>query len=109
METLLSWFREYPAEAITAQDIERRFESEDWSLATVNRYRALASLTYRLTIRHGKVNLNPARLVQQRLENNGRIRFLSPEEETRLRAAIEASSKTFAGVRTGLEHRPSFK
>ncbi|MGC1977129.1 MAG: hypothetical protein WA671_10475, partial [Candidatus Sulfotelmatobacter sp.] len=26
METLLRWFREYPAEGITAQDIERRFE-----------------------------------------------------------------------------------
>ena len=26
METLLRWFREYPAEGITPQDIERRFE-----------------------------------------------------------------------------------
>src|SRR5271156_5893030 len=47
METLLGWFREYPAESITAQDIERRFEKESWSPATLNRYRALLSLTYR--------------------------------------------------------------
>jgi site-specific recombinase XerD len=91
METLLGWFREYPAEAITAQDIERRVEQEEWSPATVNRYRALLSLTYRLAIRNGKVKENPARLVRHRLEDNARIRFLSAEEETKLRAAIEAA------------------
>ena len=91
METLLGWFREYPAEAITAQDIERRFEREKWSPATINRHRALLSLTYRLAIRNGKVKENPARLVQHRLEDNARIRFLSAEEETKLRAAIQAS------------------
>jgi site-specific recombinase XerD len=90
METLLGWFREYPAEGITAQDIERRFEKQEWSPATMNRHRALLSLTYRLAIRNGKVKENPARLVQHRLENNARIRFLSPEEETTLRKIIEA-------------------
>lgn len=90
METLLGWFREYPAEAITATDIERRFEQEKWSPATVNRHRALLSLTYRLAIRNGKVKENPARMVQHRLEDNARIRFLSQEEETKLRTAIEA-------------------
>jgi site-specific recombinase XerD len=91
METLLGWFREYPAEAITAQDVERRFEQEKWSPATINRHRALLSLTYRLAIRNGKVKENPARLVRHRLEDNARIRFLSPEEETALRTAIEAT------------------
>jgi site-specific recombinase XerD len=91
METLLGWFREYPAESITARDIERRFEQEKWSPATVNRYRALLSLTYRLAIRNGKVKENPARMVQHRLEDNARIRFLSAEEETELRTAIETA------------------
>jgi site-specific recombinase XerD len=91
METLLGWFREYPAESITAQDIERRFEQEKWSPATNNRYRALLSLTYRLAIRNGKVKENPARLVRHRLEDNARIRFLSAEEETKLRKAITAA------------------
>jgi site-specific recombinase XerD len=89
MQTLLDWFREYPAEAITAEDIERRFERENWAPATLNRYRALLSLTYRLAIRNGKVKDNPARLVRHRLEDNARIRFLSAEEETKLRTAIE--------------------
>ena len=91
METLLGWFREYPAESISAQDIERRFEKERWSPATANRYRALLSLTYRLAIRNGKVKENPARMVQHRLENNARLRFLSAEEEPTLRAAIAAA------------------
>jgi site-specific recombinase XerD len=90
MEVLLGWFREYPAESITAQDIERQFQKQKWAPATPNRYRALLSLTYRLAIRNGKVKENPARLVPHRLEDNARIRFLYADEETALRKAIEA-------------------
>ena len=89
METLLEWFRDYPADAITAQDIERRFAQQEWSPATCNRFRALLSLTYRLAMQNGKTKDNPARLVKHRLENNARIRFLSAEEETALREAID--------------------
>ncbi|HKN74219.1 MAG TPA: site-specific integrase [Candidatus Acidoferrum sp.] len=88
MEVLLAWFREYPAESITAQDIERQFQKQEWAPATPNRYRALLSLTYRLAIRNGKVRENPARLVPHRLEDNARIRFLSFDEETSVRKAI---------------------
>jgi site-specific recombinase XerD len=103
METLLGWFREYPAEAITPQDIERRFEQEKWSPATVNRHRALFSLTYRLAIRNGKVKENPARLVRHRLEDNARIRFLSAEEENKLRTAITtACSESLAELELAL-------
>jgi site-specific recombinase XerD len=94
MERLLSWFRERTADSITPQDIERKMteagEENDWAPATINRLRALISLMYRLGIESGKVSSNPARLVKHRQENNARIRFLSPEEEVRLRAAIEA-------------------
>ena len=51
----------------------------------------MLSLTYGLAIRNGKVKENPARLVRHRLEDNARIRFLSAEEETRLRTAIAVS------------------
>jgi len=100
METLLAWFREYSAEAITAQDVERRFAQQEWSPATCNRMRALLSLTYRLAIRAGKVKENPARLVKHRFENNARVRFLSADEETALRNAIGAGSP---------EHLPEFE
>jgi site-specific recombinase XerD len=89
MEVLLGWFREYPAESITAHDIERQFRRQEWAPATANRYRALLSLTYRLGIRNGKVKENPARLVAHRLEDNARIRFLFADEETALRKSIE--------------------
>jgi len=89
MEVVLAWFREYPAESITAQDIERQFQKQEWAPATANRYRALLSLTYRLAIRNGKAKENPARLVPHRLEDNARIHFLSADEEARLRGAIE--------------------
>lgn len=99
MEVLLGWFRAYPAESISAQEIERRFNQQEWSPATANRYRALISLTYRLAIRGGKVKENPARSVQHRLEDNARIRFLSVDEEAALREAIEAKRP---------EHLPEF-
>ena len=114
MEVLLRWFREYPAEGITAQEIERRFEKEEWSPATANRYRALLSLTYRLAIRNGKAKENPARQVKHRLEDNARVRFLSPEEETALRTAIEAgcpgrSPELTLSLNTGLRMSEQYR
>src|SRR5262249_4232763 len=89
-EARLGWSRESPAESITAQDIERQFQRRKWRPATCNRYRALLSFTYRLAIRNEKGKLNPARLVAHRLEDNGRIRFLSADEEKRVREALGA-------------------
>jgi site-specific recombinase XerD len=91
MEVLLGWFREYPAESITAQDIERQFQKQEWGPATCNRYRALLSFAYRLAIRNRKIKENPARLVEHRREDNARIRFLSDDEETALRNSIDAN------------------
>lgn len=88
MQRLLEWFGDRPADSITPREIEVRFQGERWTPATWNRYRALLSLTYRLAIRAGKVRENPARLVQHKTENNGRVRFLSREEEENLRQVI---------------------
>lgn len=88
MEKLLSWFGDRPADSITPQEIEARFQTEKWMAATWNRYRAVLSLAYRLAIRANKVRENPARLIRHKTENNGRVRFLSREEETNLRKAI---------------------
>jgi site-specific recombinase XerD len=92
METILGWFRDRAASDVVPQDIERRLselaEKNDLKPATVNRYRALLSLTYSIAMRNGKVASNPARLVRLRKENNARVRFLSADEETALRAKI---------------------
>jgi integrase len=86
--SILEWFSDRVAEAITAPEIEECFHSEKWKAATWNRYRSLLSLTYRLAMRAGKVKENPAPLVQHKTESNGRVRFLSREEEDQLRGAI---------------------
>jgi integrase len=88
MKRILEAFASWPAESITSQDIERWFAEQHWKPATFNRYKALFSLVYRLGINSGRIKLNPARLVKTRTENNGRIRYLSTEEETRLRQEI---------------------
>jgi len=94
MERILGWFRDRSADSITPQEIERHFEQciedEKWAASTVNHYRSLLSLTYRLAIRDGKATSNPARATRHRREDNSRVRYLTPEEETKLRGEMEA-------------------
>ena len=91
MAKLRDWIGQRPAESVSPQQIEHWLlsKAEELKPATLNRYRALLSLTYRLGMQNGKVLSNPARLVRQRKEDNGRIRFLSPEEEQALRGVIQ--------------------
>jgi site-specific recombinase XerD len=97
MERMLGWFRDRSADSVTPQDIERHFEQctedEKWAASTVNHYRSLLSLTYRLAIRDGKAMSNPARATRHRREDNSRVRYLTPEEETKLRTEMEARWK----------------
>jgi len=89
MAKLTDWLGDRSAESVTPQEIERWLSARSTlKPATLNRYRALLSLVFRLAMQNGKAKLNPARLVRQRKENNGRIRFLSAEEEQKLRQAI---------------------
>jgi integrase len=87
---LIEKFGDMGAETIKPSAIEEFLAGQEWTPATCNRYRALLSMIYRQGMRNGKVTTNPARLVTQRPENNGVIRWLHPEEEKRLRAAIIA-------------------
>ncbi len=63
---------------------------EHWASSTFNHYRSLTSLAYRLAIRNRKATANPARSVQHRREDNSRIRFLTTEEEEKLRKVVVA-------------------
>src|SRR5579875_2337373 len=78
--------------SITPQDISRwitrSLRERKWKPATANRYKAFLSLCFRLGIENGKCNQNPARFVRRLRENNERVRFLTDEEEKRLRDAI---------------------
>jgi integrase len=88
LKRLLLDFGVLKAEAIKPKEIEAWLTANTKTPATANRYRALISLVYRQGIRNQRVTMNPARAVSQRAENNGRIRWLRPEEETRIRKVM---------------------
>jgi site-specific recombinase XerD len=94
LEVTREQFGHRVAESITPADIGDWFaamtDEREWTPATVNRYRAAMSKAFKLGIQNRKVNNNPARLVPQRKESAGKIRFLTGDEETRLRKALKS-------------------
>lgn len=89
---ILAWFKGRVAKEISPQEIEGKLSElahkDELKPATLNRYRAFLSLIYSLANRNGKVDVNPARLVRLRKENNAIVRFLEAEEEKKLRAVL---------------------
>ena len=63
---------------------------------TLNRLKAHLSAIYQHGKLRDKVQVNPARDVKQRRMNNGVIRWLKPDEEERLRAALLGHIETKA-------------
>ena len=80
LNRIMEDFGERPADQIKPAEIDQWIAENTITAATVNRYRALFSLVFREALRNGKVTSNPARLVRQRHENNGRIRFTHREQ-----------------------------
>jgi integrase len=89
LERIRPDFDERAADGIRPEDIDGWLTKNTKTPATSNRYRALFSLIFREALRNGKVTSNPARLVRQKHEENGVIRWLTDEEEKALRAVIE--------------------
>jgi integrase len=91
---LKEWFGSEPAEELTPREIEHKLAKaalkEKWAPSTFNHYRSLMSLSYRLGIRNRKVTTNPARSVTHRREDNNRVRFLTEDEEKKLRKIVQA-------------------
>jgi integrase len=90
VKKIVADFGEKPVDKIKPAEIDAWLSRVTKTPATSNRYRALFSLIFREALRNGKIASNPARLVRQRAENNGRIRFLTEAEETSLRDAIRS-------------------
>jgi integrase len=98
IEVARAHFGTRAADTITPQEIDEwlsgmvnlRFGTP-LNNATRNRYKAAISKAYALGNRHGKVSTNPARFVEKKKESAGRVRFLSHNEETRLRKIITAN------------------
>jgi integrase len=91
-ETLRPVFGGRAAEEISKQEIVRWLTSvaaeRRWAPATKNRWQAAFSLAFRVGIENEKVEKNPAARIGRSKEDNGRVRFLSEEEESSLRGAI---------------------
>jgi len=119
MKSIREWFGSRSAESITVRDIkdalDRAKQEGNWSPSSYNHYRTLMSLTYRLGIENEKVEQNPTRGVRRKKEDNSRVRFLTLEEEKRLRSVIRSNAAwrkhepelTFA-LNTGLRRRSMY-
>jgi site-specific recombinase XerD len=94
LEVLKGWFIGQAAEAITAHQVETKLEAarreNQWVPATVNHHHTAISLAFRLAIAKDKVKENPARKIRRIPEDNNCVRYLSPEEEKKLREAIRS-------------------
>ena len=64
--------------------------------ATLNRMKAMLSAVYQEGKENDKVLVNPARDLKQRAVGKGVVRFLSPDEENRLRAVLLGHLETKA-------------
>jgi hypothetical protein len=108
---LKEWFGVHAAEELTPREIEHKLarvaEKEKWAPSTFNHYRSLMSLSYRLGILNRRVVSNPTRSVPHRREVNNRVRFLTMEEEKKLRKTVEGKWASYLpeldlAINTGL-------
>jgi len=94
---LKGWFTGQSAESINPQEVEAALEEaeeeNDWGSSTVNHHHTLLSLTYRLAIRNAKVKQSAVRGIRRRAEDNSRVRFLTADEEKRLREALRSKAE----------------
>lgn len=83
------------AESITTRElqdwVDEMAEEREWTGGTRNRFKSSLSTVFREGMRAGKITVNPARLIRRSKESLGRVRFLSYEEEAKLRKAIAAT------------------
>jgi len=92
IDLLSDLFGDTRTDSIKPSDIEKKLREvsveRKWKPATTNRHKAVLSLIFRLALNNGKVAMNPARLVRRLPEDNHVIRFLTPDEEQRLKAVL---------------------
>jgi len=86
--TIAPWFGGRLAADVTPTEIEDKINAHAKTDASFNRLRVAISHSYKLAIQNKKVAENPGTLVKMRKEDNERVRWLEPEEEAAIRAAI---------------------
>src|SRR5262249_39915050 len=104
------------ADSHTAYEIQNLLDAiaveRKWSSSSRNHHHNLLSLAYRLGILHGKAKQNPLRGLRRKTENNGRVRFLTAEEEEKLRSTHRSKPEwgghepeLYLALHTGLRPR----
>jgi site-specific recombinase XerD len=73
---------------IAIADLRKWFDKQEWEPGTFNRCRTVLRLIYKIGIENKKIDTNPADLLKHRKEPDGKARYLSADEEARLRKAI---------------------
>jgi site-specific recombinase XerD len=95
VELALPVFGNRIAESITTREfqdwVDEMADEREWTGGTQNRFKSSLSTVFREGMRAGKVSVNPARLIRRAKESLGRVRFLSYDEEAKLRKAIAAN------------------
>jgi len=81
-------FGHRPADSINKQELVRFLldlsDEREFAPATYNRWQSALSFVFRVGVENEKIPVNPASKIKKRTEDNGRIRFLSDEEEKTL-------------------------
>ena len=112
MVRLKQAFGEKALSEITVQDVERLKGriAQEVSVATVNRHLALLSGVFNKALAWKKTKANPVSEVKKFKENNERTRYLTEEEEPRLKAVFpeEHWSKVEIAYNTGLRRGEQF-
>ncbi len=95
LKVVKEWFDGRGAENITSAEIRaalaKATAENKWSASTVNHHHNMISLCYRLAIEAEKIKDSPIhRKVRKQTENNSRVRFLTADEEKKLRDAIRS-------------------
>jgi site-specific recombinase XerD len=67
-------------------------EEREWAQATFNRHKSTVSGVFKYAIRAEKAQMNPAREIKKRAEENTRVRYLRAEEEAALMKAVREQS-----------------
>lgn len=85
-------FGDRPAASVRPSEIRKWLDSfTDYSPATKNKLKANVSVIYRFGKENDRIDVNPARDVKRdKLKNSGVVRYLLPEEETRLRKVLQS-------------------
>jgi site-specific recombinase XerD len=121
-EVFRQHFGDRQADSISKQEILEFLvdlsEEREWSPASYNRWQVSLSLVFRVAIENEKISLNPAAKLKKKVESNGRIRFLSDEEEKVLLKYIKKHYpehvpaflvSVHTGIRAGEQFRMEWK